>query len=290
VTAATTDPGLSGDNQPDRHRSALVSLVPFREAPATMIDRIAAVLDVFLGYPSLPLVEVARRAQLPPSSTHRLLQALVELGWIERDGFDYALGLRLFELGSQAVQRRGLRETALPVISRLHRQTGCTAYLSTLVDADILHLERVGLWPRGSASWDVGARQPAQLSAAGHALLAARTPDTWPSLSFAAKPTCYSVRSRTQLDREIQRTRDRGGVAVDSQGCTLGVTVIAAAVDTFAPNCQLALSLCGPTPSVSNAALIAAVRRGVAEIRAAVTRIPATRHRILPSPPAVRLI
>ncbi len=77
-----------------------MTTMQIQEAPAAMIDRISTVLDAFVGQRPLTLAEVARRSNLPPSSTHRILQRLVELGWVERSGFEYALGIRMFELGA----------------------------------------------------------------------------------------------------------------------------------------------------------------------------------------------
>jgi DNA-binding IclR family transcriptional regulator len=60
-----------------------MAAMQIQEAPAAMIDRVSTVLDAFIGQRPLTLVEVARRSNLPPSSTHRILQRLVELGWVE---------------------------------------------------------------------------------------------------------------------------------------------------------------------------------------------------------------
>lgn len=242
------------------------SATQIQEAPAAMIERVSTVLDAFLGQRPLTLAEVARRSNLPPSSTHRILQRLVELGWIERSRFDYQLGIRMFEFGAQALRQRGLHDIALPVMRRLHRQTGCTVHVSMLVDSEILHLYRVGSGPNAALSWDEGSRQPVEHTAAGHALLATIPVDDWPALSFASAPTCYSIRSRSHLQRELQRVRDRGGVAVDAQGCTLGVTAVAAGIDVEGFG-HTALSLSGPADAVRTANLIAAVRNGAAEIR-----------------------
>lgn len=264
-----------------------MAAMEIQEAPAAMIDRLSTVLDAFMGQRPLTLVEVARRSNLPPSSTHRILQRLVELGWVERCGFEYGLGIRMFELGAHVVRQRGVHDAALPVMTRLNRQTGCTAYLSTLVGSEILHLDRTGLWPKAGPSWGVGARQPVELTAPGRALLAAIAVDEWPELTFATASTCYSVRSRAQLERELQRVRDRGGVAVDSQGCALGVTVVAAAVEVHDDRGPVALSLCGPTQSVRIDALVAAVRTGAADIWHGFSGMPRMLNRPVRPPAAV---
>jgi DNA-binding IclR family transcriptional regulator len=256
-----------------------VTTMQIQEAPSAMIDRVSSVLEAFVGQHPLTLAEIARRCNLPPSSTHRILQRLVDLGWVERSGFEYVLGIRMFELGSQVVRQRSVHEAALPVMTDLHRRTGYTAYLSMLVGSEILHLDRVGVWPKSGREWGVGARQPVELTAAGRALLTAMAPEDWPQLAFTAAPTCYSVRSRLQLERDVQRVRDRGGVAVDAQGCALGVTVVAAAVGMHDDRGRVALSLCGPTTSMRTDAVIAAVRSGAVDIWHAVSGMPRMRNR-----------
>ncbi|WP_433762351.1 IclR family transcriptional regulator [Nocardia sp. CA-135398] len=257
------------------------------EAPTAMIDRVSSVLDAFVGQRPLTLAEIARHAHLPRSSTHRILQRLVELGWVERSGFEYVLGIRMFELGAQVVRQRSVYEAALPVMTDLHRRSGYTAYLSILLGGEIMHMERVGLWPAVGREWGVGARQAAELTAPGRALFAEMEPDEWPELEFASAPTCYSVRARSQLEREVARVRDRGGIAVDAQGCALGVTVVAAPLAFDDSGNRVALSVCGPTNSVRIETMAAAVRSAAVEIGYAASGVPRMRNRPLRPVPAL---
>ncbi|AXK89238.1 IclR family transcriptional regulator [Nocardia farcinica] len=236
------------------------------EPPTAMIDRVASLLGAFVGQRPLTLAELARRSNLPRSSAHRILQRLVELGWVERKDFKYALGLRMFELGAQATRQRSVHRAALPVLTDLHRRTGLTAHLSMLTGAEILHLERVGLWPTTGSQWGVGARQPAMRTAAGRAILSALPRAEWPVLDDIEPATPYSLRTPRQLEQDLRRIQDRGGVAVDAQGCVLGVTVVAAAIETGDGDGQFALSLCGPTRTLRLEMAIAEVRGGAAKI------------------------
>jgi DNA-binding IclR family transcriptional regulator len=248
------------------------------ETPTAMIDRVASILESFVGQRPLTLAEVARCSGLPRSSAHRILQRLVELGWVERNEFKYALGYRMFELGAQFTRQRSVHRAALPVMTELHRRTGLTAHLSMLTGTEILHLERVGVWPGDAGEWGVGARQPVARTAAGRAMLAAIPRDERPQIVFGAAPTCYTVRSAVQLDRDLARIRDRGGVAVDAQGCALGVTVVAAPIATGEDG-HFALSLCGPAKSLRTEVVIADVRRAAAAVWRQASGMPPMRLR-----------
>lgn len=261
------------------------------ETPTAMIDRVASILESFVEQRPLTLAEVARCSGLPRSSAHRILQRLVELGWVERNEFKYALGHRMFELGTQFTRQRSVHRAALPVMTELHRRTGLTAHLSMLTGTEILHLERVGVWPGDASEWGLGARQPVARTAAGRALLAVIPGDEWPEVVFGAAPTCYTVHSAGQLDRDLARTRDRSGVAVDAQGCALGVTVVAAPIAT-GDGGHFALSLCGPTKSVRTEVVIADIRRAATAVWRQASGMPPLRARTAegrpPSAPFVR--
>ena len=65
---------------------------------------------------SLSLAHVAQSAGLPRATTHRMLSALREIGFIQQDARSglYSLGLRLFELGSLALANMDLMREAKP--------------------------------------------------------------------------------------------------------------------------------------------------------------------------------
>ncbi|MEW2304472.1 helix-turn-helix domain-containing protein [Streptomyces sp. NPDC006655] len=234
----------------------------------------ASLLQVFDGRSRLTLAEISRQADLPRSSTHRILQRLVELGWVEREGYQYSLGIRMFELGSQVVRRDRIHRASLPFMHALHRSTGLTVHLSTLVASDVLHLERTGDWPEKGDSWCLGARQPAVHSAAGRALLAQLAETDWPTLAFAPPATVYGIHTLRDLRRDLERVRDRGGVAVDFQGCGTGITVVAAPVGPSGSNVRTALSLCGPVDALPTQEAGEAVRMAAMDIWYAASGMP----------------
>lgn len=89
--------------------------------PSAVIDRVSLVLDAFDGPGRLNLAQIVRRTGLPRSSAHRMLERLVALRWLRRNGRDYELGMRLVELGSLAVHQDRLHSAAIPSC------TTCTA-------------------------------------------------------------------------------------------------------------------------------------------------------------------
>ncbi|OFB45746.1 transcriptional regulator [Mycolicibacterium sp. (ex Dasyatis americana)] len=264
-------------------------------APIAMLSRVASLLEVFGERQALTLAEITRYSKVPRSSAHRILQGLVQLGWIERQGAGYALGLKMFELGCQAMRQRRVPEAALPIMADLQRRTGLTAHLSVLTDTHVMHIERFGMGPSSSRCWQVGFKLPVEQCAAGRALLAQMDEATWPELRYAVTSP-YGIRNRAELDRKLTTVRARGGVAVDVEGGEPGVTVVAAPITLSEEDNRFALSLCGPARSTRVEPVVAAVhsaswaishslsdvpRHGASKARAAHLAVtPAMIHRV----------
>lgn len=149
--------------------------MPTPAAPATpsaVIDRVGLVLDAFDETGRLTLAQIVRRTGLPRSSAHRILERLVDLRWLRRDGREYALGLRLMELGSLAVHQDGLCAAARPHLHELHRATGLVVHLAVLDGTDVVYLDKLGGRLDSAVPTRIGGRRPAPHAALGKALLA----------------------------------------------------------------------------------------------------------------------
>ncbi|WP_222849602.1 IclR family transcriptional regulator [Trebonia kvetii] len=237
----------------------------------------ASLLQVLDGQHHCTLAQISRQTRVPRSSAHRILQRLVDLGWVERHGFNYSLGIRMFELGVRVVHRDQVHGAALPVMHALYRSTGLTAYLSVLQSTDILHIERVGGWPERAAGWHLGGRQPAVHCAAGRALIARLDEALWPELAVLQPPTSRAICGPTALRRELYRVRDRGGVAIDNEGCVPGTIAVAAPVGPSGAGINAALTLCGPAPAVQTDKAMAAVHAAAMNIWQAAAGVPRRR-------------
>jgi DNA-binding IclR family transcriptional regulator len=74
------------------------------------------------GQQVLSLSDLNKRTRLPKSTLHRLVDQLCQVGWLERDHGGYRVGMRMFELGTLAVDGNRLHEAAFPHLQALlHR-------------------------------------------------------------------------------------------------------------------------------------------------------------------------
>jgi len=93
----------------------------------TGAERLFAVLDAFDldDMPVLGASEIARRAQLPVSTAHRLAEQCVAWGGLERaPGGGYQVGLKLWLLGMHSNRIPLVRQAAGPVLEELNESTG----------------------------------------------------------------------------------------------------------------------------------------------------------------------
>ncbi|WP_405981174.1 IclR family transcriptional regulator [Streptomyces sp. NBC_00158] len=199
-------------------------------SPLSLLEKAAKVLGAFEGaQPRLSLTEVVRRSGIPRSSAHRILDQLVRLRWLDRDGRDYRMGMRMLELGALASHHNRLRRAALPLLHELHERTGRLVHLSVLDGAEVVCLERIGGSDATAVPSRVGGRMPAHATAAGKAVLAFSDPGTVEHvLAQGLRPrTARTLVRPLALRAELAATRERG-VAYDREESFRGVSCVAA--------------------------------------------------------------
>lgn len=216
--------------------------------PSAVIDRVSLVLDAFDGPGRLTLAQIVRRTGLPRSSAHRMLERLVQLRWLRRNGRDYELGMRLVELGSLAVHQDRLHKAAGPLLHDLHRATGLVVQLAVLDGSDVMYLDKVGDRMAAALPSRVGGRQPAHCTAIGKVLLA-YNPDACDEVDLSNRRTKFSIASAAQLAAELDKVRAHG-VAFDREEALPGFGCVAAPIGGQG-EAVAALSVCGPMNRMS---------------------------------------
>ncbi|MFD7263907.1 IclR family transcriptional regulator [Streptomyces sp. NPDC059874] len=199
-------------------------------APLSLLEKAARVLGAFEGpQPRLSLTEVVRRSGLPRSSAHRILDQLVRLRWLDREGRDYRMGMRMLELGALASHHNRLRRAALPLLHALHEQTGRLVHLSVPDGAEVVCLERIGGSDTTTVPSRVGGRMPAYCTAAGKAILAFSDPaEVEHVLAQGLRPrTPRTLIRPLALRADLAAIRERG-VAYDREESFRSISCVAA--------------------------------------------------------------
>ena len=187
------------------------------ETSVQSLERAAAILHVLAGHHrhGVRLTDVAAQTHLSPSTAHRILSALVELGLADQepDSGRFFPGLGLLGLGAAAANRHGLAELAAPFCQRLADRTGDTIYLSLRCGTDVVCVDRVeGSFPIKVLTWNVGDRRPMGVSASGLAILAALPDDEVGRIveANAGRIESYTGTDRAGVHALVERARRRG--------------------------------------------------------------------------------
>src|SRR3984957_18707992 len=181
----------------------------------TVLGRSASIMEAFNGAKQvLSLADLNKRTRLPKSTLHRLVDQLCQVGWLERDHGGYRIGLRMFELGTLAVEGNRLHEAAFPHLQALASRTGLAAQLAILDHAEVVYLERIVVGPIRLPTRR-GGRKPAYCTGLGKAI-AAYDDDAVREVMAAPMPrkTTQTITEPTAMRTELRRVRE-AGVACD---------------------------------------------------------------------------
>ncbi len=196
------------------------------------------------------LKQLALETGLHPSTAHRILGAMTASGFVERaDPGTYQLGIRLLELGNLVKSRINIRDTAMPLMQRLHQQLGESVNLGVRQGDEIVYVERTS---SGRSSVRVvhlvGARAPLHVTAVGKLFLiedGAQKVREYAKRTGLPGFTPTSLTSLQALEKELDRVR-RHGVAFDNEEIEQGLRCIAAPIRDDAGDLVAGLSVSAP--------------------------------------------
>jgi len=207
---------------------------PEKKAHVTSVGKALRLLTAFHQIsPPVGLSELARITGLPKSTAFRFLADLEQVGFVERDGTEYRLGLPLFELGNKVPIARpnGLRDSAMHTLSQLHSRTGLSVHLAVLEGTDVVHIAKVNESQMLPGHLLPGSRRPATCSAVGKAILAFSKQQVLRDVVDAGltRRTRHSITELPRLQRELTKIRETG-LAHEQEESVVGLVGVAAPI------------------------------------------------------------
>ncbi|MFF1383737.1 IclR family transcriptional regulator [Arthrobacter sp. NPDC058288] len=178
--------------------------------------------------------ELSRRAELPFSTTYRLLGSLTRDGFVdyEPDGRRYHLGLRVFQLGQRVSNHHGFAGTALPILRRVTEKTGEATILSVRDGNHHLTVNKVDGPQTFRVTSDPGHLGALHTTSVGKALVAFAEDAERKRLveELELEPlTEYSITDREAFRSEIEQVRRLGYAVMDEEN-ELGMRAVAVPV------------------------------------------------------------
>jgi IclR family acetate operon transcriptional repressor len=193
-----------------------------------------AILEIVSSTDGMSLSEIARRADLPNSTVHRLLATLQKRCLVDHDSESglWTVGVGLFRMGSAYLRIRKLPDIGRPVIRELLREVGETVNLSMLDGQELVCVAQAESHAAVRAFFRLGRRLPIHASGAGKAILAASEPDKRRDLMNGLDLERFTPNTRTShkaLQADLAEVA-RQGWAIDDEEQTLGMRCVAAAI------------------------------------------------------------
>src|SRR6476469_10114084 len=207
--------------------------------------------------------EISRRADLPFSTTYRLLGSLTRDGFVdyEPDGRRYHLGLRVFQLGQRVSNHHGFAGTALPILRRVTEETGEATILSVRDGSHHLTVNKVDGPQTFRVTSDPRHLGALHTTAVGKALVAFADDATRRQLveELELEPlTDLSITDRDAFRAEIELVR-KGGYATMDEENELGMRAVAVPVFNSQGSAFASLATAVPVFRMSMDALVALV-------------------------------
>lgn len=197
------------------------------------------------------LVDLAQRAGLSTSTTHRLLTTLEQKRFVQfdREANLWHVGVQSFAVGAAFGRRRNIATLAAPIMRRLRDQTGETVNLGLADGGDVVFLTQVESREVMRAMGRPGGRLPLACTAMGQAILAAMSEvqvSEYLHKHGLPRLTPNSIARPGKLHEALEEVR-RTGYAVDHEENAAGLRCVAAVILNETAEPVAALSIAGPT-------------------------------------------
>jgi len=212
------------------------------------IDRAAAILGAFsVENPELSLTDLAKAANMAPSTTHRILASLVANRLIERNGDLrlYRLGSSAVSIGSAAMWNYRPAEVISEVLAELRDETHESIGLSRKTGNDALVVARAQSPLPLAANVRVGTLFPGHATSAGRVLLAGQTDEELIAHFSGARLEALTPSTPTSIEELlplIQQARECGFATEHGQYAT-GLACIAVPVPVASGGPTMAIGI-----------------------------------------------
>lgn len=223
---------------------------PARGTVSRVIALLACLAD---GEHDGSLTSIAQRVNLPPSTAHRLLHLLTEMGIVHYDEKQrrYAIGWELFRIAGLVSRKLRITELARPALEQIVAECNETAVLSLYVPEQevMMFAELVDSRQPLRYSIPLYVHFPLEWGASGRVMLAYLPSDVRDRLvaQAAAAPGTGQPLDPAELDYDLGRIREQGYAMSRGQKFA-GAVGIAAPV--FDSRHRVVAGLCVTVPDV----------------------------------------
>lgn len=198
---------------------------------------------------TIGLRDMARELDMAPSTAHRFLSSLKEIGYVRQnpETSKYSLSLKFAWLGSKVLENIEVADLAKPYMEELTENTNETTHLGVLDGLKLVYVAKIDGNQAINMASRVGHRASLYSTAMGKVLLAHMTEDKRLAVidQLVISPrTEKTIRNKDQLIAQLKTVR-KEGYAVDNEENETGIRCISAPIRNHKGDVVAALSLSG---------------------------------------------
>ena len=237
------------------------------------LDRALGLLEILADNDGLTLTDLAQRAEMAPSTAHRLLTTLQNRRFVELDEERgrWVVGVQAFRVGNGFVRNRKLVTLGRNIMRGLMEQCGETVNLGIVDEGEVVFVSQFESHAPMRAFFRPGKRGPIHASGIGKALMS-----TWSKEQVhqvlkskgLKQYTDNTITDQKALFSELRKVRERGW-SVDDQEHTLGMRCVAAPIFNEYSEAAAGISISGPSVRLPDEVILEygpEVRRAADEI------------------------
>lgn len=172
------------------------------------------------AWPRLTASQAGERCGMTRTAARRHLLTLTHLGYMATDGKLFWLTPRVLRLGQSYLESARLPRIVQPFLQRITAGTQEIAYVSVLDGDETVYVARNGPNRTMNTGFVLGARVPAQVTAAGKLMLAMGDPNAlehWLETKELKAYTSHTITSRDRMRVEFARVLSNGWAISEQQ-------------------------------------------------------------------------
>ncbi|AEJ18783.1 IclR family transcriptional regulator [Gracilinema caldarium] len=213
------------------------------------VERTFKILEQLSQVSSTSLENLARTSHIAKPTVYRFLMTLKELGYVKKDEGDrWFLTMKLFSVGSRALDHIQLPIVARPICEKLSERLGETVHMGILDENEALYVVKIESRYTIRMYSRVGKHIPLYCTAIGKVLLAYMEEKKQKQIMQELKLvpfTPHTIKAKKQLLSELVNIRNNG-FAQDREEHEEGITCIAAPIFDSSNEIVAAVSVSWP--------------------------------------------
>lgn len=205
-------------------------------------------LQLFLKKERLTLQEIVNLSNQPKTSVFRMVQSLVESGFLMKKEEYYELGLSFLQFGHLVAERLDIRKIALPLMEELKEETNETVNLVVRDGIEAIYVEKVETSEVVRVYTRIGRRAPLYAGACPRVLLAYMSKEE--QENYLDNVELRPIGSKTIIDiEELKKVLNEGrvkGYTVSHSELSDNSSAVAVPIFNHKGKVLAGLSLVGP--------------------------------------------